>query len=199
MSAEKYKVGDKVVVKSLEWYNDNKDCDGVVRVPCSFVREMSEYCGRVFTIRRVNLNSYYLEEVDYTWSDEMFEGLAEEMYAYLKTKDVKDLPKDFAECAKVVGVTEEALVGRYTDVLVVGLAKLRICRDAYWIMANHWKPDYEHKTKKHCVVVRAGKVGVATSISKPREFAFPTPEMADAFGKNFKKELEANKELLNDK
>lgn len=197
MSAEKYKVGDKVIVKSLDWYNENKDTDGNVNVPCSFVREMSKYCGKVVTIRYVNLRSYGIEEsYNFSWSDEMFEGLAEEMYAYLKTKDVKDLPKDFDECVKIVGATEEELVGRHANVIDMEFAKLRICRDAYWRVAGFWKPDWKKNTKKHCIVERNGRVGVATTISKPREFAFPTPEMADAFGKNFKKELDMCKEIL---
>lgn len=197
MSAEKYKVGDKVIVKSLDWYNENKDAYGNVNVPCCFVRAMSKFCGKVVTIRRVNDMSYSIEETySFSWSDEMFEGLAEEMYAYLKTKDIKDLPKDFAECAKVVGATEEGLVGRCADVLDMEFAKLCICRDAYWRIEGFWKPDYKKNTKKHCVVIRDGRVGVATTISKPRDFAFPTPEMADAFGKNFKKELDMCKEIL---
>jgi hypothetical protein len=197
MSAEKYKVGDKVIVKSLAWYNENKDAFGNVRVPCTFVSGMRKYCGKVVTIRSVNMNSYSIEE-DYgcSWSDEMFEGLAEEMYAYLKTKDIKDLPKDFAECAKVFGVTEEALVGRRADVLDMEFAKLCICRDAYWRMADFWKPDWKKNTKKHCIVERNGKVGIATTISKPHDFVFPTPEMADVFCKNFKKELDMCKEIL---
>ena len=197
MSAEKYKVGDKVIVKSLAWYNENKDACGSVKVPCTFVREMSKYCGKVVTIRCVSFSSYGIEEsYSFSWSDEMFEGLAEEMCAYLKTKDVKDLPKDFAECAKVVGATEEGLVGIYKDVRKEAYAKLCICRDAYWRMAGFWKPYYKEKTKKHCVVIREGKVGVATTISKPHDFAFPTPEIADAFGKNFKKELEMCEEMI---
>lgn len=197
MSAEKYKVGDKVIVKSLDWYNQNKDAYGNVNVPCTFVRDMCRFCGKVVTIRSVGFSSYYIEEShSYSWSDEMFEGLEEEMCAYLKTEDIKDLPKDFAECAKFIGAAEEALVGRCADVLDMEFAKLCICRDAYWRLAGFWKPDYKKKTKKHCIVTREGKVSVSTTISKPRDFAFPTPEMADMFGKNFKKELEICKERL---
>lgn len=190
MSAEKYKVGDKVIVKSLAWYHENKDAYGNVNVPCCFVRDMSRFCGKVVTIRSVGFSSYYIEEsYSYSWSDEMFEGFAEEMYAYLKTKDVKDLPKDFDECVKIVGINDGVLLCS-SSVWEMEFAKLRICRDAYWRLAGGWKPDWKKNTKKHCIVMRDGKVGVATTISKPHDFAFPTPEMADAFGKNFKKELE---------
>lgn len=199
MSVGKYKVGDRVIVKSLDWYNKNKNWEGVVRVPCSFTREMSEYCGQTFTIRCINLNSYYLQGVGYMWSDEMFEGLAEERHVFFKTKDVKDLPKDFAECAKIMGFNEDIFVKTFGEDKEAGLQKITVCRDAYWWLADNWKPDWKRNTKKHCVVIRDGRVGVATTISKQRKFAFPTPEMADAFGKNFKKELEACKEILNGK
>ena len=199
MSAEKYKVGDKVIVKSLDWYNQNKDTFGTVNVPCSFVRDMSRFCGKVVTIRSVGFSSYYIEEsYSYSWSDEMFEGLAEEMWAYPKTKDVKDLPKTFDECVKIVGINDGVLLCS-SDVRAMEVEKLRICRDAYWRMAGFWKPDWKKNTKKHCVVIRDGRVGVATTIRKPHDFAFPTPEMADAFGKNFKKEFEACKEVLENK
>ena len=198
MSAEKYKVGDMVVVKSLDWYNNNKDCDGVVRVPCVFVSEMTRFCGKFVTIRRVNSRCYDIEGNSFSWSDEMFEGLAEETHIFLKTKDVKDLPKDFDECVKIVGTDEGVLLVAH-DAREMEAEKLLICRDAYWRLAGEWRPDWKKNTKKHCVVIRDGRVGVATAISKRRRFAFPTPEMADAFGKNFKRGFEACKEILNGK
>ena len=198
MSAEKYKVGDRVIVKSLDWYNNNKDSVGVVRVPCAFTRKMSECCGRIFTIQSVNSSFYCMEGVAYMWSDEMLEGLAEEAHVFFLTKDVKDLPKTFDECVKIVNINDGVLLCS-SDVREMEAEKLRICRDAYWILADYWKPDWKKNTKKHCVVIRDGRVGVATTISKERRFAFPTPEIADAFGKNFKKELEACKEILENK
>lgn len=200
MSVGKYKVGDKVVVNSLDWYNNNKDSQGVVRVPCAFVKEMARFCGRTVTIAYKGSFAYRIVEDNdnFMWSDEMFEVYKEEVPTYLKTKDVKNLPKDYAECAKIVGRDEgEILVAR--DVREMEAFRLRICRDAYWVLAGSWKPDWKKNTKKHCVVIRDGRVGVATTISKERRFAFPTPEMADAFGKNFKKELEACKEILENK
>lgn len=198
MSTVKYKFGDKVIVKSLDWYNENKDAFGNVKVPCTFVEEMCKYCGNIFTIQNVGPNHYTLKEVGYAWSDEMFEGLAEERHVFFKTKDVKDLPKTYDECAKIVSVNEGVLLCS-SDVREMEAEKLRICRDAYWRLAEDWKPDWKKNIKKHCVVIRDGRVGVATTISKQRRFAFPTPEMADAFAKNFKNEFEACKEVLNGK
>ena len=47
----KYKVGDKVLIKSIDWYNANKDEYG--DVPCGdydFVSLMSVFCGKILTI-----------------------------------------------------------------------------------------------------------------------------------------------------
>lgn len=75
----KYKVGDKVRVKSLEWYNENKDEYGTVHVPFSFIKEMKCYCGRKFTIQEVldYDDGYKLSNTDnqYNFSDEMLEPI----------------------------------------------------------------------------------------------------------------------------
>ena len=83
----KYKPGDKVRIKSLDWYNANKDDDG--RVFCSYIgfcKEMAKYCGAVLTIMTIgnqdigSKQKYFMHETDYPWgfTDEMIEGLADE-------------------------------------------------------------------------------------------------------------------------
>ena len=75
----KYKAGDKVKIKSLEWYNQNKDEDGFVycgdRV---FDDYMSVFCGSVVTIRGIYHTGYDIQEDMQcrTWTNEMIEGLA---------------------------------------------------------------------------------------------------------------------------
>ena len=78
----KYKPGDRVRVKSLDWYNANKNSEGVVNFHnlLFFNELMSEFCGKVVTIDAYipRGNYYEIEEdgkVNY-WSDDMFEGLA---------------------------------------------------------------------------------------------------------------------------
>lgn len=78
----RYKKGDKVRVRSLEWYNANKNSEGAIifhnwRI---FDDSMSEFCGTVVTIDAYNPRGDYYdikedEKVNY-WSDDMFEGLA---------------------------------------------------------------------------------------------------------------------------
>ena len=75
-----YKAGDRVKIKSLDWYNENKDEYGYIDCGSrEFFTEMSDWCGKIATIKEIDkTNCYRLEEYDYEWTDEMIEGLAEE-------------------------------------------------------------------------------------------------------------------------
>ena len=108
----RYKKGDKVKIKSLDWYNANKNSEGAIifndfRI---FDESMSEFCGKVVTIDAYNpRGDYYVIKEDGKvtyWSDAMFEGLAIEdelqekmvsldkvcdmLYAMLTTQDIND-------------------------------------------------------------------------------------------------------------
>lgn len=71
----KYKVGDRVKVKSLEWYNSNKNEDGEITMNgITFIKEMSKYCGEEFEIRYVSPNGIcHLKGINWCWSDWMLE------------------------------------------------------------------------------------------------------------------------------
>ena len=78
----RYKKGDKVRVKSLDWYKANKNPENAIIFEGFniFDESMSEFCGKAVTIEHCNTkhNYYDIEEdgkVNY-WTDEMFEGLA---------------------------------------------------------------------------------------------------------------------------
>lgn len=78
-----YNKGDKVQIKDLGWYNDNKDEDGIVELSTHiFVPGMSEFCGKTLTIKDVfedidDSVVYYMEENDYDWTNEMIDSLIE--------------------------------------------------------------------------------------------------------------------------
>ena len=78
----KYKVGDRVRIKSLDWYNENKDEDGYIDCGVySFFPFMSKFCGKTFEIAEVHSNCYNVKDVcarTLEWTDEMIEGLVEE-------------------------------------------------------------------------------------------------------------------------
>ena len=81
----KLELGQKVIIKSLDWYNSNKDeHSGTIKLATEvFVSEMSEYCGKTATIVDVfkdldgesNATMYRidLDHRDWNWTDEMFE------------------------------------------------------------------------------------------------------------------------------
>lgn len=86
----KHKVGDRVKVKSIEWYNTlPKEYELIYGIREKggydhFVEDMSEYCGRIVEISEiveVNKHEYYRIKEDYEefyWSDYMFEEEVEE-------------------------------------------------------------------------------------------------------------------------
>ena len=89
----KLELGQKVTIKSLDWYNSNKDDSRTIKLTTeSFVSEMSEYCGKTATIVDVfkDLNGESeaimyridLDSRDWNWTDEMFEPE--------RVEDVKD-------------------------------------------------------------------------------------------------------------
>jgi hypothetical protein len=78
----RYKKGDRVRVRGLEWYNANKNSKGVIILQDwrIFEESMSEFCGKVVTIDSYSSRGNYYDikedgKVNY-WSDDMFEGLA---------------------------------------------------------------------------------------------------------------------------
>ena len=81
MGELKYKVGDKVRIKSLDWYNENKNEYG--DVPCGyevFIDSMTGFCGKVVTIENCYEPEGYTVKEDYdeyTFTDEMIESLVE--------------------------------------------------------------------------------------------------------------------------
>lgn len=77
MKKQKFKAGDKVIIKSLEWYNENKDYEGIVRLKeNTFIPAMSKYCNQVMTIEREKSGFNFALKEDpenWSWTEEMFD------------------------------------------------------------------------------------------------------------------------------
>ena len=83
----KYKVGDRVKMRSLQWCNENifnnKD-----KYPPEIFRGIEKFCGKILMISDAVDESKYVDEGyynmaedaewEYYWTDEMIEGLVEE-------------------------------------------------------------------------------------------------------------------------
>lgn len=101
----KYKIGQKVRVKSLDWYNANKGkFDNIVLggVRPSFTHYMSRYCGQVMTIVAIDseYGDYTMKEDNgvFSWDAEMFEGVVDvdqlNVYGELDNPMVDDIRID---------------------------------------------------------------------------------------------------------
>ena len=74
----KFKVGDKVRIKSKDWYEKNRDYSGYILLPLYVVFNylMSKHCGEIATITEILEDSEYKIDIDkdnFNWTDEMFE------------------------------------------------------------------------------------------------------------------------------
>lgn len=76
----KYKVGDKVIIKSLEWYYKNRD--EIDQVDCGkacFTSSMITFCRQIVTISSIlsSREIYRIKEDGgtFNWTDEMIEGI----------------------------------------------------------------------------------------------------------------------------
>ena len=77
----KYNVGDRVRIKSIDWYNNNKNNKGVIVCGSeSFTHPMSYFCNKVVNIITIQDDCYRIleDDGDWYWTDEMIEELVEE-------------------------------------------------------------------------------------------------------------------------
>ena len=261
----KYKVGNRVRVKSLEWHNRNKDADGYIHpdAEISFAPSMSKLCGQEFTVAQIAFGGYLFAEdtahfvyPEYAIEDPVGErinkvavmyadGLNEEKQSkeyeriqpipmsdfdvidlghniadkvelilgdydlkqegekWFAVKKKKEYPKSYEECSKIAPMTWGGLTFKHYNELLSSFYRLLVCRDAYWKIAGEemgsgkpWKPDWNNLSDKYCLYFVSGDAWSKECQTRQCPFAFPTPEMRDAFKENFDADLELCKELL---
>ena len=123
-------------------------------------------------------------------------------------KKKKEYPKTYAECCRVLGVSEFEYNHTGTNVwhrhkLMATLDNLMLCRDAYWKIAGDeiglgkpWKPDWNTSEPKYVIAYTSNGIEKQWETTYCKVFAFPTAEMRDAFKENFDPDIEICKELL---
>ena len=123
----KYKEGDRVRIKSLDWYNKNKgNADETNSVWCEdggawFFYHMSQYCGKIMTIKNVWSNSYTLEGSDSRWTDEMIEGLVEDENINNKWNGLKvelDLSKSIVGVSNIESLQGERFMSGFVKAII---------------------------------------------------------------------------------
>lgn len=120
-----------------------------------------------------------------------------------KTFAIKKKPKyptTYEECCSVLGMTFD-----YPDIRMVSndeynlyssFIQLIRCRDAYWKIADNWKPDWTKNTEKYVIYHYQYLYSIDVENYRNTILAFPTKEMRDVFYENFKDLIEKCKELL---
>lgn len=116
----KYKVGDKVRVKSLDWYNANKNKGGFIKGnEETFVDEMSKLCGEIVTIEYIRNSKFYIIKEDknkYSWEDWMFEEIMkDEVKIEVPEGYVIDKENSTFECIKFKKKEPEVEISKCGD------------------------------------------------------------------------------------
>ena len=137
----KYKVGDKVKIKSLEWYNQNKEYEYGFYVKnilldneCGFHvnnilfdNEMSKCCSKTAVITKANENSlYYKIDIDsgsWFWYDWMFEDDFSENIVELKISNDSELMANDSTSINIKEVNKTTFEDILTQMLSTYKAK----------------------------------------------------------------------------
>lgn len=149
MSELKYKVGDKVRIKSIDWYNENKDEFGIVECGNQiFVYPMTKLCGKTVTITCVNTKDcYYVISGDdgyNSWTDEMIECKVEE----------EPKPK-FKVGDKITNGKDKLLILNIISDKYIVEDNLGECGTVYFNTQDYWKlMEEENNDCKKCGLIR---------------------------------------------
>ena len=140
----KFKEGDIVRIKSLDWYNNNKDKNGNVVVTgysCSFTKALSEFCGKCLVIEKVeDTGGIYLNDLPYVFYEWMFELGKYELKSLDITKNsvATNNPFVFNAAKKLISVCGVISVPLYIEVKVQETPKFqplqKILRKGYLIL-----------------------------------------------------------------
>lgn len=146
-------------------------------------------------INQMSLANCDLDEIEIVLGDKFELKIKDGKYYAVR----KQYPKTYEECCDVLipdCVEFNVILNGYNSVLLEEFGKLLICRDAYWKLADNWKPDWNDSTPKYTIVVIENELVKCFALTQSYILAFPTEEMRDAFYENFKDLIKQCKELL---
>lgn len=161
--ALKYKAGDQVRIKSLDWYNKNIKNNGIIICGSeSFTHPMSHFCDKVVTIVTIQDDCYRIleDDGDWYWTDEMIEGLAEEEnkpeYEDEVTGEYYSTPKylvkpygyEFVdENGNIINATKISLLKKKEIIPNLQLDSVRTVREYDTVHSRIWLEIYEDNPK----------------------------------------------------
>ena len=132
--------------------------------------------------------------------DNDYEVVVEGNKTFVQRKKPK-YPTTYEECCGVLGMTYD-----YPDIRMVSVDEYNLyssfielirCRDAYWKIADNWKPDWKNDYQKKWIIdFYKDEVKLSVVTYAQYVLSFPTEEMCDKFFENFKGLIEKCKKLL---
>lgn len=207
-----YKVGNKVVtndcdvckIHSMYWDRGLNRISYILETPIGLSKgwsanelqpvEEKQTMGEK-KINQMSLANCDLNEVEIVLGDKFELKIKDGKYYAVR----KQYPKTYEECCDVLipdCVEFNVILNGYNSVLLEEFGKLLICRDAYWKLADNWKPDWNNISDKHCIYVVGKEMWLKECQTRQCTLAFPTAEMRNAFYENFKDLIKQCKELL---
>ena len=108
---------------------------------------------------------------------------------------MNDRPTDIKEASEILGISTFQ-TECYHRWLLEKLQQLLMFRDAWWKMADDWKPDWNEETDKFTISNKCNKIYLNNTAWYAEVLSFPTAEMRDEFYDNFKELINEVKELL---
>jgi hypothetical protein len=113
----KYKVGDEVIVKPIDWYYRNKNWNGNIDKDNLYVftKLHSKFCGKTLTIEKIERDHYIIKSIPLRWTDNMFIGLKEDKLKGLKEeRKIKTMNKPLV---LVVTESNKEILEDFSDIL----------------------------------------------------------------------------------
>ena len=205
-----YKVGDKVSskylknykIEKMEWEDtNNRVIYKLQGMGWYSAEELQPYKEEVIVNNIIDTvkesDDRYRIVLNHQFDMEVDEG------EYYAVRRKPKYPNTYEECFNI------CFGNKHHIVQVVGLdglgdnkelfesfIKLKICRDAYWKIADDWEPNWEDNTYKYAIEYIKNHIEVDFRWNSNTTLSFPTEEMRDAFYENFKELIEECKELL---
>lgn len=215
-----YKVGDKVLYKIYNVYSSiktmtwNEEKEQVIyrldskNLWVATADELEEGTIKPITIEDFKANSkeWLIDTLESMSKDDALQTICDLHDELHKPQ----FPTTYVDCCKVLNIiptnnlvfsnpNEESEYAYRNLALYNDFNILKVCRDAYWMMAGNWKPDWTDEELNDMYYIYFN----GNTISKENGFPccnmiliFPTEEMRDAFYENFKDLIEECKELL---
>lgn len=184
----KLNVGDRALVKSMEWYDTQE------RSASLFVTSQKKYLGKIVTISKIDTFGAYniVEDGGYWyWTDEMFDS------SYYFDWKMKNFP-DYIECRNILSskIYEDLKYSKIPEELLkiqsIGLdssivkkfEKLYICKEAYLILANSLFPfpNWQEGEKYSLIIT----INTGSAHIKFMTIEFPTKNMREVFVTKFR-------------